>query len=183
MTASDEEQPQGKAARTPGVFDEAFLTGVEGVTEVLLIRHAQQEFKLDGVAGDWIDPPLTEQGRAQAALAGEALSTKRFDAIYASPLKRARETAEAIAKHHRGLEIQFMKDLREVEVFRDVPPDQSVRDFMGEDLLKASRLRMLNERSWDVYPYSEPSFDFRKRAINAVEDASDVIQAIAVKHA
>lgn len=158
-------------ARAPGVFDEAFLTGVEGVTEVLLIRHAQQVFRLDGVAGDWIDPPLTEQGRAQASLVGQALSTKHIDAIFASPLKRARETAEAIAKHHHGLQIEFIKDLREVEVFRDVPPDKSVREYMGEDLLQAARLRMLNERSWDVYPMSESSYDFKKRAINAVESA------------
>jgi broad specificity phosphatase PhoE len=153
------------------VFDEAFLTGIEGVTEVVLVRHAQQDFKLDGVAGDWVDPPLTEQGRAQAALVGEALSTKAINAIFASPLKRARETAEAIAKHHKGLEIEFNPELREVEVFRDVPPDKTVREFMGDDLLMAARLRMLNERSWDVYPYSESSYDFKKRAINAVEAA------------
>ena len=30
---------------------------------------------------------------------------------------------------------------------------------------------MLEERSWDVYPLSESSFDFRKRAVNAVETA------------
>jgi broad specificity phosphatase PhoE len=30
---------------------------------------------------------------------------------------------------------------------------------------------MLNERSWDVYPNSEPSHDFLKRSINAVEQA------------
>jgi broad specificity phosphatase PhoE len=30
---------------------------------------------------------------------------------------------------------------------------------------------MLNERSWDVYPYTESSFEFRKRTINAIESA------------
>jgi broad specificity phosphatase PhoE len=28
---------------------------------------------------------------------------------------------------------------------------------------------MIDERNWDVYPRSESSYDFRKRAINAVE--------------
>ncbi len=28
---------------------------------------------------------------------------------------------------------------------------------------------MMNEKSWDVYPYSESSFDFRKRTVNAIE--------------
>jgi broad specificity phosphatase PhoE len=30
---------------------------------------------------------------------------------------------------------------------------------------------MLNERNWDVYPHSESSYDFKKRAINAIEAA------------
>ena len=171
MTENDEGPELKSATRPPGVFDEAFLTGVEGVTEVVLVRHAQQDFKLEGLAGDWVDPPLTEQGRAQAALVGEALSTKPLQAIFASPLKRAKETAEAIAKHHKSLEIEFNRELREVEVFRDVPADKTVREFMGDDLLMAARLRMLNERSWDVYPYSESSYDFKKRAINAIETA------------
>ena len=53
-------------ARSPGVFDQAFLTGVAGVTELLLLRHAQQEIDLHGATvGDWIDPPLSGQGRQQ----------------------------------------------------------------------------------------------------------------------
>ena len=28
---------------------------------------------------------------------------------------------------------------------------------------------MVTEKSWDVYPYSESSFDFRKRTVNAIE--------------
>lgn len=160
------EQP----ARPIGVFDEAFLTGVAGVTEVLLVRHAQQGYDPAGVAGDLVDPPLTEQGRLQAKLLGEALSTTNIAAIFASPLRRALETARAVQQHHR-LELEVIPDLREVEVFRDVPPDRTLRDFIGDDLLRAARQRMLNERSWDVYPYSEPGAEFKKRAINAIETA------------
>ena len=164
---ADDEQTEGQG-RPPGIFDEAFLTGIDGVTEVLLVRHAQQDVDLYGVAADWIDPPLSERGRKQASLVGEALSTTRFDAIFASPLRRAKDTAEAIAKHQR-MDIEFIPDLREVEVFRDVPPEQTVRDFLGEDMLLAMRQRMIAERNWDVYPASERSYDFRKRTINAIE--------------
>jgi broad specificity phosphatase PhoE len=158
----------GRQGRPPGVFDEAFLTGVPGVTEVLLIRHAQQDFDPYGAAGDMIDPPLTGHGRAQARLLGEALSITRIDAVFSSPLRRAVQTAEEVVRHH-GLSAAVLEDLREVEVFRDVPRDQTVRDFLGEDLLQAVRLRMLNERNWDVYPHSERSYDFKKRSINAIE--------------
>lgn len=170
-----------RPARSPGVFDRTFLLGVEGVTEVLLVRHAQQVFNYEAPVGETVDPPLSDQGRQQARLLGEALSTTRIDAVFASPLKRAFETAEAIARHQR-LEPRVIDDLREVEIFRDVPQDRTAIESMGKELLKAAGQRMLIERSWDVYPYSESSFDFRKRTINAIEMAiaSEAGERIAV---
>jgi broad specificity phosphatase PhoE len=159
----------GRKQRIPGVFDQAFLTDAEGVTEVVMVRHAQPDINFEGIVGDQIDPPLTEYGRMQARLTGEAFSLKHIDAIFSSPLKRAMETAEAIASQHKNIELQVIDDLREIEVFRDVPRDKTALEFVGRELLLAARERMLNERTWDVYPYTEPSFDFRKRTINAVE--------------
>ncbi|HNT87129.1 MAG TPA: hypothetical protein PKL84_04620, partial [Candidatus Hydrogenedentes bacterium] len=60
-------------------------------------------------------------------------------------------------------------DLREIEVFREMPPDRSAVEYFGEGLLAAMRERMLREKKWDVYPLSESSFEFRKRTVNAVE--------------
>ena len=159
-----------RTGRPPSVFDRAFLSDSETVLEVLLIRHGQQEINLDGPTGDLIDPPLSEQGRLQARLLGEALSTVHLDAVFASPLERALRTAEAVAAQQR-LDVQVISDLREVEIFRDVPDDQTPREFFGRELLEAIRHRMLTERSWDVYPSSERSADFSHRAINAVEQA------------
>ncbi len=161
-----------RQGRPPGVFDQAFLIGVDETTEVLLIRHAKQDVDFAGATmGEIIDPVLSDQGRQQARLLGQLLSAAKLDAIFTSTLKRAVQTAEAIAQHHRHLEMQVMDDLREVEVFRDIPGDKRAEEFLGKDLLEALRLRMLNERSWDVYPHSESSYDFRKRAINSVETA------------
>jgi broad specificity phosphatase PhoE len=171
MSDSKDETRKGRKLRVPGVFDQAFLTGVEGVTEVILVRHAQQDANFEGLVGDTFDPPLTEHGRMQAKLVGEALSTKKVDAIFASPMKRAMETAQAVASHHKHLELTVVQDLQEVGVFRDVPPDKTVEGFIGRELLLGVRQRMLDERSWDVYPYSEPSYEFRKRSINAIEAA------------
>lgn len=165
--AAKEQEP--RASRVPGVFDQAFLTGMEDVTEVVMVRHAQPDINFEGIVGDQRDPPLTEHGRLQARLTGEAFSLTQIDAIFASTLSRAKETAQAIAAHHKGLEVQILPDLREIEVFRDVPDDQTVQEYVGMDLLLAARTRMLDERTWDVYPHTESSFDFRKRTINAVE--------------
>ena len=158
-------------ARSPAVFDRAFLIGTEEVTEVLLVRHAQQDVDFHTApTGEIADPPLSIHGRQQARLLGEALSTLKVDAVFTSPLRRARETAGAVAGQHR-LEPEVLDDLREVEIFRDMPQEMRAEDFLGTPFLEAVRQRMLNERSWDVYPFSESSYDFSKRAINAVETA------------
>lgn len=157
-------------ARPPMVFDRAFLTGVEGVTRLTLVRHGEQYIAdpRSGPVGETFDPPLSDRGRQQARLVGERLSTEHVDIVYSSPLLRALDTAAEIARHHR-LELVVMHDLREVEIFRDVPPDKTAVEFLGIGLLQGLRERMLREKRWDVYPYSEPSFDFRKRVVNALE--------------
>ena len=96
------------------------------------------------------------------------MSTERVDAVYASPLRRALDTGREIARHHR-LEPTVIDDLREVEVFRDVPRDKTALDYIGRLALTGTRQRMIQEKSWDVYPYSESSYDFRKRVINTIE--------------
>jgi broad specificity phosphatase PhoE len=163
-------QPPSPTARSPQIFDRAFLTDLEGATEVILVRHGEQ-FVPDyrsGPIGDTIDPPLSERGERQAELVGLRFSTQRVDAVYASPLKRAHETGKQIARHHR-LDPIVWSDLREVEIFRDIPPELPAFEFMGRELLAGIRERMIYERSWDVYPHSESSIEFRKRTVNAIE--------------
>lgn len=169
--ATQQSVDPGRAARVPGVFDIAFLTGVENVTEVILVRHGQPHVNFEGAVGDTFDPPLSDHGLMQAKLTGEALSLLHVDAVFASPLKRAYQTAEAIAEHHKHLKLTVIPDLREVEVFRDIPPEKTVVEFLGKELITGIRQRMIEERNWDVYPYSESSHDFKKRAVNAIEMA------------
>ncbi len=156
--------------RLPSVLDRAFLTDVEGVTELILVRHGQQDIAdpRRGPVGDLIDPPLSEVGRQQAELVGARFAEQRIDVVYSSNLERAHHTGQQIARHH-DLEVIVDDDLREVEIFRDIPPEQSAVDFIGRPLLLGIRERMASERRWDVYPHSESSFEFRKRTVNAIE--------------
>jgi broad specificity phosphatase PhoE len=156
------------AQRIPGAFDIAFLSGIENVTEIFLVRHGQQDFDPAGPMAQFIDPPLSELGEQQAKLVGMALSTERIDAIYASPLKRALATGREIARHHR-MEAVVLDDLREVGIFHDLPPERTPVEVIGKQALAGIRQRMVIEKSWDVYPYSESSFAFNKRVINAIE--------------
>ncbi len=154
--------------RQPGAFDLAFLTGIAGVTEVYLVRHGQQEIDYSGPVGDLVDPPLSEKGQRQAAAVGRALAGRPVAAVYSSMLRRAHDTGTSVGRHH-GLEPVVVDDLREVEVWRDMPPERSIQEHLGDGYLIALRERMATEKVWDVYPYSEGSAEFRRRAVNAVE--------------
>ncbi len=64
---------------------------------VYLVRHGESAGNVNLGMRRSDDPPLTERGRAQASRAAAALAKVGIDAVYSSPLRRARETAEAIA--------------------------------------------------------------------------------------
>ncbi len=66
--------------------------------EFLLIRHGQSTANASGVWQGQMEFPLSEEGREQARQAGKSLAGERIDAIYSSPLGRAFETAEIIAR-------------------------------------------------------------------------------------
>ncbi|MDQ1373721.1 MAG: 2,3-bisphosphoglycerate-dependent phosphoglycerate mutase [Actinomycetota bacterium] len=96
--------------------------------ELLLIRHAEPVRIVD--ADGPADPPLQERGRMQAELLGEWLATEPLDAIWASPLRRARETAAAVAAHH-GLELVIDDELAEF--------DKEATSYIPYEELKATR--------------------------------------------
>jgi probable phosphoglycerate mutase len=70
----------------------AYLIGVEGVTEVWLVRHADVYDDLEEVP----DPPLSPLGRRQAERLAQRLKSLEIDAVYSSPLRRALQTAAAL---------------------------------------------------------------------------------------
>jgi len=68
--------------------------------DVLLVRHGQTRWNREQVFRGSIDVELDETGRRQAELLGRALSGRAVTAVYSSPLRRAADTAEAIARPH-----------------------------------------------------------------------------------
>lgn len=84
------------------------------MTQVLVARHGETDWNLQGRWQGQGGPGLNDTGRAQArALAGR-LAAARLDALYTSDLDRARETAEIIAAA-TGLEPVLEPGLREVD--------------------------------------------------------------------
>jgi len=86
------------------------------VVELLLIRHAQNDLVKSGrLAGRTAAVHLNEEGKKQAEALGVRLEPVKLQAIYSSPLERARETAEAIADYHPNLTVIIEEGLNEVD--------------------------------------------------------------------
>ena len=71
----------------------AYLIGVEGVTEIWLVRHADVYDELEDVS----DPALSRLGHKQAARLAQRLTSVEIDAVYSSPHRRALQTAAALS--------------------------------------------------------------------------------------
>jgi len=65
---------------------------------LLLIRHAESEGNAQGRLQGRKEYPLSGRGVAQAAALAERLCTVPIAAVYASPIRRAFDTAEAVAE-------------------------------------------------------------------------------------
>jgi probable phosphoglycerate mutase len=78
-----------------------------------LIRHGETAHNLDGIFQGQLDTPLTERGHEQARQTGAALANVGFSRIYASDLRRAADTALAMAGQV-GNSVQFDPRLREL---------------------------------------------------------------------
>jgi probable phosphomutase (TIGR03848 family) len=71
-------------------------------TIVLFIRHGENEWtESHKLAGRTPGVHLNEYGRQQVEALGKRLAETKLSAIYASPLERTVETAQAIIQHHQ----------------------------------------------------------------------------------
>lgn len=92
--------PPGPAPATPDPAASAAWTGQVGApTRILLLRHGQTELSVGRRYSGHGDPELTALGHRQAAGAAIRLGEiPDIAAILSSPLRRARQTAAAVAE-------------------------------------------------------------------------------------
>lgn len=83
--------------------------------EIFIARHGQNEDNVNGILNGHRDLPLTDLGRQQARELGQGIidAGLQFDAVYASPLSRALETAEIVSTMVNLPEPTVMPDLIE----------------------------------------------------------------------
>jgi broad specificity phosphatase PhoE len=83
---------------------------------LLIIRHGQTTWNVEHrLPGQLPGVSLNDTGRKQAAVLADALAALPLSAIISSPLERAYDTAEIIAKG-RDLSIQLEPDLMDTDV-------------------------------------------------------------------
>ncbi len=111
----------------------------------LLIRHGENDYVKTGRLPGQIDGiHLNERGQKQAQALGEALKEVPIKVIYSSPLERAMETAEPIARA-RSLQIIPEPNLRDADVGR----------WQGKSI---KSLRLTN--AWKIVQHSPSRFQF-----------------------
>ncbi len=86
------------------------------MTRIFIARHAETDWnRYKRIQGGGSDTPLNETGLKQIKCLAGRLATEKLEAIISSPLGRAKATAEAIAREHRHVTIEFDRDLREID--------------------------------------------------------------------
>ncbi len=128
--------------------------------DLVLIRHALP-VRVEVVEGP-ADPELSEDGHEQARHLGEYLASERIHAIYASPLRRAQQTAQPVAER-QNVEVVLADGIAEY--------DREASDYIPVEQMKAEGHQGWHDilaggvhQSLGVDPYQ-----FRANAVAALE--------------
>ena len=76
---------------------------------IYFVRHGQTDWNKIGKIQGHIDIELNDKGREQARIVKEKLQNIKFDKVFSSPLKRAKETASIICSQEIVLDNRLME--------------------------------------------------------------------------
>jgi broad specificity phosphatase PhoE len=136
------------------------------MSEIILARHGQTEWNVGEIYRGRIDISLDEVGLKQAELLGKYLSDLRLDAIHCSPLRRALDTANTIARYQEV----------DVEVASGLV-DFDYGEWQGLPDTEVRRLYPALYNEWHSSPHmvkmpsGESLADVTERATAVVDDA------------
>lgn len=138
------------------------------VTTLYLVRHGETDpnrYRI--MQGRGVDAPLNATGRQQAEAVARRFADMSLDAIYASGLRRAVETAQMAHRYHPKVPFAQNPDLDEMAwgIYEGTPPSPE-RDEALSDIY----------RRWDEGEYGaaveggESIIDVQTRGVRAVRD-------------
>lgn len=135
----------------------------DGATRVVLLRHAETVRTTAGLVYGALDVDLSAAGAAHAHRLGGAISLLRPVAVYASPRRRARDTAAAVAGSCR-LRVGILDGLRELDF--GAFEGRRYDDLRVEH--PAVYERWMTEPTAVQFPEGECFTDLRTRAVAAL---------------
>jgi broad specificity phosphatase PhoE len=135
------------------------------MTTLYLVRHGQTAWNREEVFRGRADIPLNETGRKEALLTGQYLERVKVDSLYSSPLSRAVETAEAIARY-QGKEVQISQGLIDIDFGRwQGVSHEKVKERYGD------LYRQWNDTPHLVrFPTGESLEDVRERVLRVIDE-------------
>lgn len=104
-------------------------------TTLYLVRHGETEYNRRQIMqGRRINSSLNATGRRQAEALGRRFADVPLDALYTSSLRRAIETADAVAAHHEGIPRYRLEDLDEMSwgVYEGEARSPELQAFLDE---------------------------------------------------
>jgi broad specificity phosphatase PhoE len=127
-----------------------------------LIRHGQNDFLGKALAARLPGVHLNAQGRAEADKIAEDLAGKGIECILSSPLERARETAEPLARR-LGMKVEISEEINEF----------GFGDWAGKTMQELELLpewKLFNTfRSGTRPPKGETMIEVQTRMVDALE--------------
>ncbi len=114
---------------------------------LVMIRHGETSWNVEGRVQGQTDVPLSEVGHAQARALAEALAAESFCAIYASDLMRVRQTADPAARR-LGLPVTLDPRLRE-------------RHYGMFETLTYTEVKLKHPRDFARFKAKDLDYDFR----------------------
>jgi broad specificity phosphatase PhoE len=137
-------------------------------TTLLLVRHAETDDNVSMRLSGWTDTDLSPRGESQIELLADHFNRQHghIDALYSSPLIRARRTAEAIGAL-TGHEPILMDDLREMYFGElDGRPFEELREAYAQ-LLEADENSEVDDFVW---PSGESRSGFTARVLRSTNE-------------
>lgn len=122
---------------------------------VFLVRHGQTLLNQNNTH-QYSSTPLSERGLHEAEHIAEYLRESKIDAIYSSPLTRAKQTAEVISRVS-GKKIIFLDELKEVKKpsaiegkSHDDPAIQQIKQGIKDNFSYKNWHHSDEENFWDI---------------------------------
>jgi probable phosphoglycerate mutase len=145
------------------------MDAMSDTAHICVVRHGETDWNVAGILQGWIDVPINDKGRRQADELAASFAASGFSAVYSSPLIRALETAEIVARLmqlpppicHEGLKE------RHFGVVQGVPKAQLAE--LNPELLK----QILERNPSCSFDQGESMDHFATRVVDALENIAE----------